>query len=263
MPAKSPICVARRRHLSTLACTSLIGFLSGCTAPTRLAPNTTLPRQKPQLLAMLPSKAVSEVRLEHLSSARNSSAWSAGMSRTALWDNQSSRSRDFTRVLKQNGLAATSYLKQQLMANAAAKNIDLAGLTSTAAIETAVSDWSFDALASNADAVVYLEISDIAFSSLRASTFWPILHTTMTVASTRDNAQLGEQDYQIRINAEPTDQRDNRPGPLGRFQSANELMANPRLVVKSLHAELDKIAELMASDLEKLTRGKEMKWGSV
>jgi len=267
MPAKSPICVARRSHLSMLAGTPLIaplsGLLGGCAAPTRRAPSVNLPRQKPQRLAMLPGKAVSEVRLEHLSSARGSSGWSAGMSRTALWDNQSSRTRDFTKVLKQNGLAANRYLKQQLVASAADLHLELLGLTSTAAIETAVSDWAFNTLAAKADAVVLLEITDIAFSSQYANTFWPILHTTMTVASTRDNTQLGEQDYQIRINAEPTDQRDQRPEALGRFQSVNELMASPRLVVKILHKELDKIAQLMASDLEKLTRGKEMKWGSV
>jgi len=181
----------------------------------------------------------------------------------ALWDGQSSRANDFTRLLNQNGFAASEYLKDRVLARSIANDLTLTPFSSQQTAKSATVRPNLNSLAPAADAVVDIDLVEVAYAAATANAFWPKIQANMVVTSTQDNAHLGTRRYRVRIDATPIDQRDIRPQSLARFLNVNELMANPRLVVNMLHHELDAMARLMVLDLEALTQGKGMNWDRI
>ncbi|MFK7965018.1 MAG: hypothetical protein AB8C46_13730 [Burkholderiaceae bacterium] len=263
MPENTPRCFSRRRHLLMLGLVPVVGCTTAKTTTSLASAPQSLPRHDIKRLGLLPTRPDGAVGLDHLSSSLGFTGGSAGMNRIAHWGGRESHARDFTRLLKQNGLAAASTLRQKVHDLALEQSVAVINLDQTALSERAVNDWSFTPLAATSDAVVLIRIEEIAYSSIYTNAFWPRIHATMTVVTTNTNSDLGERDYKVRINAETTDQRDIRPRVAARFQTVNELMANPRQVVKTMNSELEAIAHLMADDLAAIARGQTLKWGTV
>ena len=263
MPSITPRCFFRRRYLMMLGLVPLVGCTTARTTKSFTSAPRSLLRHDIKRLGLLPTRPDGAVGLDHLSSTLGFTGAGSGLNRIAHWGSRESRARDFTRLLKQNGLAAASTLRQKVHDLAAEQSVGVIYLDRTVLSERAVDDWSFNSLAATSDAVVLIRIEEIAYSSTYTNAFWPRIHATMTVVTTDTSSDLGEQDYRVRINAEASDKRDIRPSRGAQFQTVNELMANPRLVVKAMNRELEAVAQLMAEDLAAITRGQKLKWGTV
>ena len=120
--------------------------------------------------------------------------------------------------------------------------------------------WKFAGLAQEADAVLHLDLNEVAYSAISIDRYWPRMSAGMTLISTQNNEELGAATYQVRIDPDTSDPRSITPLARNVFESGDQLLSQPARAAQALRDDFDRIIRLIANDVATLQRGEELKW---
>ena len=242
-----------RRHLLMLAA----GGLAACTS----APPKVADKPPPERIALLPVQPYGEVGLYYSGTTKGVvGALTGGIGRLAMHASEKDISRQFTERLAEQKLAASEHLSEAVLAALLGLGGKVEPVPQDARIATAIRTWKFQPLRSDADAVLHLELSELAYSTWNESSVYPKICVTMYLISTVDEDQLGSASYYVRMDAVRTDRRDLPPLKRDRFDNTDALLADPARAAQSLTDGLNRIARVIGADVAGLQRGEPMKW---
>ena len=250
MNAHHPFSPSRRLHLSALAAIAI----SGCATRGPIEPTPI-----PERVGLLPIEEYGEVGLYYSSTSKSVvGALTGGLGRLVMYGSEKERSKDFTARLAAQKLSASTRLRTGVLTTLAAQPTGCVALDDLPRSRAAIKAWKFADFKSDADAIVYLTLDEVAYSALSQDALWPKISATMTMISTHNEEEIGSATYQIRIDPDTSDPRDLTPLKRNRFSSAEQLLGESARAAQALGDDLDRLVALIAKDIATLKRGDEL-----
>ncbi len=258
MKTNGPLIPARRRHLTVM----LSLAVSACASTRPDAPvEIPEPRQTPTRVGLLPIPKYGEVGLYYSKGSKTLvSIFTGGLGALAMYGSEKSISKEFTARLAQQELSPASYLRNGVVAALREIRSDVHAIDDTVRTAPAMKAWKFAGLAQEADAVLHLDLNEVAYSAISIDRYWPRMSAGMTLISTQNNEELGAATYQVRIDPDTSDPRSITPLARNVFESGDQLLSQPARAAQALRDDFDRIIRLIANDVATLQRGEELKW---
>jgi len=248
-----PAFVPARRHLLMLAA----GGMAACTS----GPPKVANKPPPERIALLPVQPYGEVGLYYSSTTKGVvGALTGGIGRLAMHASEKDLSRLFTERLAEQKLAASERLSNAVLSALLERGGRVESAPQAPRTATAIKEWKFQPLRADADAVLHLELNELAYSTWNESSVYPKICVTMYLISTVDEDPLGSASYYVRMDAVRTDRRDLPPLKRDRFDSSDALLADAARAAQSLTDGLNRIARVISADVVGLQRGEPMQW---
>ncbi|MGE0803501.1 MAG: hypothetical protein AB7G13_21975 [Lautropia sp.] len=173
---------------------------------------------------------------------------------------ESALSRKLTDLLAQQRLAAVAHLHDALMTALQQQGSSTALPKDAVLAADAVKRWKFAALRPEADTVLYAEVQELSFWVLDGARIFPLIKSTMTLISAVDDDELGVARYSVRPDADRSNPRALLPRAGDRFDNLDQLFADPSGAARTLTSSLERIAQVMATDVLKVQRRETIAW---